>query len=142
MLCLPAAVATQENEGGFVILSLLTGTVERKKELHIVIAKNCNLDGPVDRTTVLERKMEPTVTLQGFPGGSRTKNPPANTADTRDSEEEMATHSSIPAWEIPRTEESGGLTVHRVPKERRDLATKQQQSYGKNTFPDESLFKF
>ena len=24
-------------------------------------------------------------------------------------EEEMATHSSILAWEIPRTEESGGL---------------------------------
>ena len=24
-------------------------------------------------------------------------------------EEEMATHSSIPAWEIPRTEEPGGL---------------------------------
>ena len=78
MLRLPAAAATQENEGRFFILSLLTGTVERKKELHTVIAKNCNLDGPVDRTTVLERKMEPTITLQGFPGGSRTKNPPAN----------------------------------------------------------------
>ena len=24
-------------------------------------------------------------------------------------EEEMATHSSIPAWKIPRTEEPGGL---------------------------------
>ena len=24
-------------------------------------------------------------------------------------EEEMATHSSIPAWRIPRTEEPGGL---------------------------------
>ena len=24
-------------------------------------------------------------------------------------EEEMATHSSIPAWEIPRAEETGGL---------------------------------
>ena len=24
-------------------------------------------------------------------------------------EEEMATHSGIPAWEIPRTEEPGGL---------------------------------
>ena len=24
-------------------------------------------------------------------------------------EEDMATHSSIPAWRIPRTEESGGL---------------------------------
>ena len=26
----------------------------------------------------------------------------------------MATHSSIPAWEIPRTEEPGGATVHGV----------------------------
>ena len=29
-------------------------------------------------------------------------------------EEEMATHSSILAWRIPRTEEPGGLQVHRV----------------------------
>ena len=33
-------------------------------------------------------------------------------------ENEMATHSSILAWEIPRTEESGGLhTVHGVAKD-------------------------
>ena len=34
-------------------------------------------------------------------------------------EEEMSVHSSILAWEIPWTEEPGGLqaTVHRVPKE-------------------------
>ena len=29
-------------------------------------------------------------------------------------EKGMATHSSIIAWEIPWTEESGGATVHRV----------------------------
>ena len=29
-------------------------------------------------------------------------------------EEEMATHSSILAWRIPRTVESGGATVHGV----------------------------
>ena len=48
-----------------------------------------------------------------------TKNPPANGGDRRDSgsslgweellEEEMATHSSFLAWEIPQTEEPGGL---------------------------------
>ena len=48
------------------------------------------------------------------------KNSPANTGDVRDAgaipgwgnplEEEMATHSSILAWSIPWTEESGGLT--------------------------------
>ena len=48
---------------------------------------------------------------QGFPGGSVVKNPPATAADAGDAgsalawedalEEEMATHSSILAWEIP-----------------------------------------
>ena len=42
------------------------------------------------------------------------KNPPANAGDTgsiqKDPlEKEMATHSSILAWEIPCTEEPGGL---------------------------------
>jgi len=47
------------------------------------------------------------------------KNPPANAGDIRDKVqslgqedplmEEMATHSSILAWEIPWTEEPGGL---------------------------------
>ena len=52
----------------------------------------------------------------GFPGGSVIKNPPANTGDAglipglEDAlEKEMATHSSIPAWAIPWTEEPGGL---------------------------------
>ena len=34
----------------------------------------------------------------------------------------MATHSSISAWEIPRTEEPGGLLVHRVMKSRIPLS--------------------
>ena len=48
----------------------------------------------------------------GFPGGSMVKNPPANARDTgsipglgRPLEGEMASHSSILAWEIPWTEE-------------------------------------
>ena len=52
----------------------------------------------------------------GFPGGSVVKNLPANAGDRssipgpgRCLEEEMATHFSILAWRIPRTEESGGL---------------------------------
>ena len=46
------------------------------------------------------------------------KNPPANAGDTENTglilglvdllKEEMATHSSFLAWEIPWTEESGG----------------------------------
>ena len=53
---------------------------------------------------------------KGFPGGSVVKNPPATQEIWVQSlgqedplEEEMATHSSILAWEIPWTEEPGGL---------------------------------
>ena len=52
----------------------------------------------------------------GFPSASAVKNPPAM-QDTQvrslgqedPLEKEMATHSSILAWEIPWTEEPGGL---------------------------------
>ena len=57
-----------------------------------------------------------TVLTQGFPGGSGVKNLPANAGDLglilaqEDAlEKEMATHSSILTWEIPWTEETGGL---------------------------------
>ena len=53
---------------------------------------------------------------KGFPGGSVVLNLPAHAGTLvwslgqEDSlEEEMATHSSIPAWDIPWTEEPGGL---------------------------------
>ena len=41
-------------------------------------------------------------------------------------EKEMATHSSILAWEIPWTEEPGGLQSTGSQRVGRDLATKQQ----------------
>ena len=51
-----------------------------------------------------------------FPGGSEVKNPPANAGDMglipgleRSLEKEMATQSSILAWEISWTEEPSGL---------------------------------
>ena len=53
---------------------------------------------------------------KGFSGGSDGKNPPVMqeiwvwSLDQEDLlEKEMATHSSILAWEIPWTEEAGGL---------------------------------
>ena len=62
-----------------------------------------------------------------FPRGSVVNNLPVNAGDTGDMgsipgqedalKEEMATHSSILAWKIPWTEESGGLQSmgsHRV----------------------------
>ena len=54
----------------------------------------------------------------GFPGGSVVKHLPANAGDKAwvrslgqedPWEKEMATHSSILAWEIPWTEEPGSL---------------------------------
>ena len=42
-------------------------------------------------------------------------------------EEKMATHSSILAWEIPWTEEPGGLQSLGLWKSGHDSATKQQQ---------------
>ena len=42
-------------------------------------------------------------------------------------EEEMATHSSIFAWEIPWTEEAGGLQPMESQRVGHNLATKQQQ---------------
>ena len=40
-------------------------------------------------------------------------------------EKEMAAHSRILAWEIPWTEESGGLQPTGLQRVRHDLATKQ-----------------
>ena len=54
----------------------------------------------------------------GFPGGAVVKNLPANEMQETQVwflgqedplEKEMATHSNIPAWETPWTEEPGGL---------------------------------
>ena len=42
-------------------------------------------------------------------------------------EKEMATHSSILAWEIPWTEEPGGLQSMRSQRVGHNLVTKQQQ---------------
>ena len=44
-------------------------------------------------------------------------------------EKEMATHSSIPAWEIPWTEEPGRLWSMGSQRVKYNLATKQQQSH-------------
>ena len=54
--------------------------------------------------------------MEGFPGGTRVNNLPAMQGTSVRSlgqedalEEGMATHSSILVWEIPWTEEPGGL---------------------------------
>ena len=72
------------------------------------------------------------VARMDFPGGSAVKNPPANAEDwvwslgQKDPlEKEMATYSSILAWEIPWTEEPGGLQGSQ--RVGHNLLTKQQQ---------------
>ena len=62
-----------------------------------------------------------------FPGGSVVKNPSANAGDLglilglgRSLEKEMATHSSTLTWEIPWTEEPGGLQSMGSQKVRHD----------------------
>ena len=56
---------------------------------------------------------------KGLPDGSAVKKPPAMNETQVQSlgqedplEKERATHSSMLAWEIPWTEESGGATVY------------------------------
>ena len=69
----------------------------------------------------------------GFPGGSVVKNPPAKqemwarSLGQEDAQEkEMATHSSTLAWEIPWTEEPGGLQSTESQRVGHDWATSQQ----------------
>ena len=65
-----------------------------------------------------------------FPGSSMIKNPPVMQEMPKmqvwslgwedPSEEEMATNSSILAWDIPCTEKPGGAKVHEVTRVRHD----------------------
>ena len=84
----------------------------------------------------------------GFPGGSAVKNPPAMQEtwvwclDWVDPlEKEMATHSSILAWEIPWTEEPGSLQSVGSQRVEHDLATKQQKNLMENEWKNRSKKK-
>ena len=66
-------------------------------------------------------------------GGPALKNPPGNAGDVwlilelgRSLEKEMADHSSILAWEIPRDRGAEWAVVHGVAGVRHNLVTKQQ----------------
>ena len=72
--------------------------------------------------------------IKGFPGGSAVRNPPAmqerqlQSMDWEDPlEKEMATYSSVPAWESPRTVEPGGLQFMVSQRVRHDLGPEQQR---------------
>ena len=69
--------------------------------------------------TILSRHIGKGTVSWGFSGCASDKEPTANAGDIETSvwylgredplKEGMATHSSILAWRIPRTEEPGGL---------------------------------
>ena len=72
----------------------------------------------------------------GLPVDSVVKNLPANAGDIdlipgsgRFLEKEMATHSSILAWEIPWTKAPEGLQPMESQRVGHNLLTKQQQQY-------------
>ena len=76
----------------------------------------------------------PDINVCGFPGSSEVKNlhemqeTQVRSLGWEDPlEKEMAAHSSILAWEIPWTEEPGGLQSMESQRVGQDLATKQQQ---------------
>ena len=73
--------------------------------------------------------------LWGFPGGPVVKNSPAKQetqiqflGQEDPLEKEMATHSSILAWEIPWREEHGGLQCMGSQKVRHDWATRKRET--------------
>ena len=49
-------------------------------------------------------------------------------------EEEMATHSSFLAWEIPQTEKPGRLQSMELQRVRHDVVTKQQHNLNQQTW--------
>ena len=57
---------------------------------------------------------------------AQEKNTPPSAGDVDPLEEEMATHSSILAWEIPGTEEPGGPQSMGLQRAAHDLVTQQQ----------------
>ena len=68
----------------------------------------------------------------GFPGGAAVKNLPDDArassltpgSEGPPGEGKMASHSSMLAWEIPETEEPGGLQSVGLQRVGRDLVTK------------------
>ena len=85
----------------FCIIEIVQPKIKYPIKLRNIIKWEYNVHYPLNR---------------GFPGGSVVKNPPANAGDaglTQGCEDplenEMATHSSILAWEIPWTKELGRL---------------------------------
>ena len=90
-------------------------TVKSGLSHYLLEQGQCQLQKPGVKRESLSFLIEMEL-IQGFPGGSVVKNPPAiqemqvrslNREDPL--EREMATHPCILVWEIPQTDEPGGL---------------------------------
>ena len=121
-------------------LLLFLGSIKKRMVKGIADNVTYNIKKAISSLFIVSSKNLPAIRqlvtmLKGFPGGSVLKLLPANTGNTGSIvgwedplEEEMATHSRIPAWEIPWTEEPGRLQFIGSQRVGHDLATKQQQS--------------
>ena len=87
----------------------------------------CSIDRGADKEVVVHIHKGILLSQekeQGFPAGASGKEPICQNRRHRrcrfnpwvGKEKEMTTHSSIPAWRIPWTEEPGRGTVHGVTK--------------------------
>ena len=102
--------------------------------------ENISLNLILDPAKVIINYKETKMAYSGFPGSSVVKNLPAMQETWVLSlgwedplEKKMATHSSILAYETPRTEEPGGLqSIESQKKVRCDLTTKQQRHIQKS----------
>ena len=99
---------------------------------HVAV-KNQNRSVTVSKERQKINKREVSSHM-GFPGGSVVKNLPAVQETWVQSlgwedplKKEMATHSSILAWEIPWTEDPGELQSMGLQRVRHDLATEHKQ---------------
>ena len=84
------------------------------------------------------------MSVMGFPGGLAVKNPPemqemwVQSLGGEDAQEkEMATHSTILAWEIPWTEEPGGLQSMRLQES--DMTERLNYHHQLSVLPEDSL---
>ena len=119
-------------------LDLMENTLQ--KNVCYIIFYQHNLDtGAAKSRTWLSNwtELNPNIkgrwpVQRGFHGGSVVKDLPAKAGDAGSIpgwggslEEEMATHSSILAWRIPRTEEPGVLQSMESQRVRHDWVTEQ-----------------
>ena len=89
------------------------------------------ISGVAQSRTRLTRLSSSSSTCKGFPGSSVGKESTCNAVNPgsipgwgRFPGGDMATHSSILAWKIPRTEEPGRLPSMGLPRVEHDLVTK------------------